>query len=422
VQRDGIIALALGGMLVTAMVFNPFLAIASAHVTPLNQGIVVIAEISIVGIAMALAAMKPNADMKPWLWLAGLIILYGLILSWGNGLLNAKAIRDMLLIPIFIIAGSAYFHARGSLTRVFLIIQLIVLGILFLEGIKPEIYGGLFKIVDFYINTRGLSQDAFWNQDSDLFISATRPGERFLMGFLGIHRLSSIFLEPVSLGNYTIIATTLVCALWPFLSWKERAFHIFATFCVLVGSDGRLALVSCLIIIGVRFIIPFIPRYSYLLYLPLSVGMMFVVVHLLDLQPVGDDFPGRLAHSVYALQKFGLPELLGLNPFGIPEAADSGIAYVLLQQSLFGVMLIWLVTCLAPQQSTRSNVLYMHGLWLYLSLCLLVSYSAVSIKTSALLWFAYGWFYARDHVMNQQPSACRSTTLSPFPSRTVLSS
>src|SRR5262249_31305267 len=153
-------------------------------------------------------------------------------------------------------------------------------------------YSRTFDVLSYYVNTRNFSLSDFWNQGSTLFVSATRPDERYLFGFLNVHRASSVFLEPVSLGNYAIVATMFILAFWRDMSGAMKVFFTVTTLGILVGSDGRLAAITCAVLVFGYFIFPLLPRYSNMFYLPGAILISVAAVTWLGLQNSADDLPG----------------------------------------------------------------------------------------------------------------------------------
>jgi putative polymerase len=76
----------------------------------------------------------------------------------------------------------------------------------------------------------------------------------------------------------------------------------------------------------------------------------------------------------------------------VGPAADSGIAYTITTQSVFGLIAFWLFLVLNAAERTPEQIRYLHALCVFLVLTLLISYSLFSIKTAALLWFIHGSF------------------------------
>ena len=328
--------------------------------------------------------------MLPWTILFVLILLLHLVLALANEAFSPKFIRGAIDIPVFVALGMVY--ARGNIVRLFFFIQCVVFFVLLVEVLFVDVYSWAFDIIKYYVNTRGYTDQDFWDQSSALFISASRPDERFLFSFLNIHRASSIFLEPVSLGNYSIVATVFTLAFWRDMSRWVRIFFVATTLIILVGSDGRLAAVTCLVLVLGCFIFPLLPRYSNVLYLPAMLLLSGIIVAWFGLQDSGDDFSGRLVTSIDLLTSLDIKTLLGLDPEKLRlGAADSGISYFIITQSVFGLAAIWLFVCLVPRYHDRRSTIFVHCICIYIAFNLLVSYSLVSIKTAALMWFMYGY-------------------------------
>ena len=70
-------------------------------------------------------------------------------------------------------------YQANTFSRPFLVLHTIVFLVAVLEIVSPDTYATIFKILEYYINTRDFTANSFWNTESTLFVSATRPGERF---------------------------------------------------------------------------------------------------------------------------------------------------------------------------------------------------------------------------------------------------
>jgi len=237
------LALLPGLIVVGAVCFNAGLAIVNGNVAGLTQAPVVVAEVLFVTLAHAVALSHYRREMAPWYGLLGLLIAFAVIRSLSSQTLDVKYVRDVMIIPTFVVLGLT-FDAR-RLTRVIVAIQVVMLVFLILEAVNVQAFSDLFKIQDYYINTRGLTAEDFWNKDSTLFVSATRPDGSFL-SIVDLHRLSSIFLEPVSLGNYCMVVLAFLCACWRELGRPTAWFLAITTAMAMVGCDGRLAMASVL--------------------------------------------------------------------------------------------------------------------------------------------------------------------------------
>lgn len=391
-------------ILYAATLFNAVLALVNANVASLNSGTVIACEALLTVCALMLGIDGHQPDKTKWLLLAVFIVALDIVLGLGSGGFDPKFVRDVLIIPVFVLLGLS--SRDGDLLRCLTVLQCIVLAVMLFEAVSPEVFGRVFNVMGYYINTRGFQAESFWNGDSDLFVSATRPGERFLFASLGIHRLSSVFLEPVSLGNYCVLSAMIVAVLWERLTVAQRLFFCITDAMILVGCDGRFATVSIAVLIALRVVAPTLPRYSHWLYLPGVLGLAGLWVSVFAISPLGDDFPSRTAGSIAVLSHITPAGLLGFMGPASYGVMDSGIAYLLYSQSLCGVALIWSAVALFMPQEHRLARAMAHLTGLYLTLNLLISYSVFSIKTAALLWFAYG------HLARHAAACARSTVAS----------
>jgi putative polymerase len=66
------------------------------------------------------------------------------------------------------------------------------------------------------------------------------------------------------------------------------------------------------------------------------------------------------------------------------------VVYLILTQSLLGLIALWTAITLSAREERLDQKIYKNGLLLYLSLTMMVSYSFLSIKTAAPVWFVFG--------------------------------
>jgi putative polymerase len=377
-----------GIVLFAAVLLNPLLAIVNGHVVGLSGAHVAMAEACVVGAAMLIVFVNAQRAMAPWLLLALMLVTIQFFLVATNEAFVPKYFRDVLLIPLFICLGMVF--AGRDIVRLFCAIQAVVLAFLLLEAFALDLFAGLFQVVRYYVNTRGFTDEQFWNPDSPLFVSATRPNQRFLLPWLNLHRMSSVFLEPVSLGNYCVIATAFTLSFWQRLSARLRLFMVASTLILLIGSDGRLATGVCALLLAGVWLFPRLPRWIPVLYLPAVLVLAMVCVDLLAWSPALDDFQGRTARSIALLYSLTAASVFGVDPGAASMALDTGIAYFLITQSFLALFLLWGSVSFLHSQDTRASTVLVHSICLYVALNLLVSYSLFSIKTAAPMWFLYG--------------------------------
>ncbi len=380
-------ALLPAGIVAAAVLFNFALAIVNQHIRPLSSLDVIAAELLIVAAAHALCLSRFRPEMASWYALLWFLILVGFARWLWLADIDPKSIRDVIIIPTFICLGIAC--GSRSLNRIVLTIHAVVFLFMIFEAVLPQQFAALVGIKSYYINTRGFSEASFWNGDSDLFVSATRPGERYFVSSLGLHRLSSIFLEPVSLGNYCVIVTAFVCARFRTLTRPTLIFLAVSNVILLIGCDGRLAVATSALILA-SMAAPRILTPLSLLYLPAAVAFAFFVHFGLGYEVGPDNFSGRIALTAELLSRHGLADFFGVAKSLPFRAADSGIVYMIAKQSIFGLLVIWASVIFAGANDTAEQIRYRQATALYLALTMIVSYSFFSIKTAALLWFIFG--------------------------------
>lgn len=375
-----------GLVIVGTVIFNPILAIVNGHVTGLNDKAVIACEVSLFAAALLLALRGYQRAMLPWFVFIVIAGMFALLRLAGTGVFEPKYLRDALLVPTFILLGMTVSPYR--ITRTIVIVTAIAVACEFFEAFFLDSYRDLFQVQDYYVATRGYSPEQFWDTEVALFPSAFRDDR--MLSFVQLHRLSSVFLEPVSLGNYCAVLFAYLLAWGRNLPRRTYVFLMASVIVLLVGCDGRLAFVGMVLIFGVSIIAPFLPRFSAALYLPAAVIAVCLLTWWADLNPDGNDFPSRLALTAWLMQSFGPMEFLGLSDQFAEKAADSGIAYWISTQSLLGVSVMWLFVMIGSRQETTPQVRYLHAVALYLSVTMLVSASYASIKTAALMWFILG--------------------------------
>lgn len=381
-------------VVMVAVLFNAVLALINANVLQLSSLEVIGFEAAIDAAAIALSLRVQDPLRTLWLGLTAILFFLDLVNGLGSAHVDPKFLRDVLIIPIFALLGLT--SNRDDAVRLVIRLQWIVLVVMIFEAIRPDDYGRFFNVMSYYINTRGFEQQQFWSQDApDLFVSAIRPDERFFLPFLNIHRLSSVFLEPVSLGNYCVIVAMALVTLWERIPLRHRLFLIASTAMLLVGCDGRFAMTSVLLILAFRFIAPALPRYVNVAYLPGLLVVVVVVVRLAHLSSDGDNFPSRAAGSVEVLSQMDFLALFGSEAQRAYDVMDSGIAYLVYSQSVIGAAALWIAIVFGLPQRDRASIVYSHATSIYVALNLLVSYSMFSIKTAALLWFVFGAVHRR---------------------------
>jgi putative polymerase len=370
-----------------AVTYNVPLAIINQHIYPLTAMHAIIAEAVLIFMALLIALLSWRSDMTRWLMLIAIMAAWFAIMSFGRGLFQPKDFRDILLVASFIMLGMTVPHKSAQ--RLFIIFHLIVAVVAIFELVAPSSFSDVFNAKNYYINTRGFHEEQFFVEDSGLF-NAYRPDERYFFPGLNWLRASSIFLEPVGLGNYCTLATLMILVFWKDWSWPLRSFMVISWAFILVASDGRFAGLTSLLLLLLTPLFKRLPVAVSFLYMPILLTISSILSSQFHFNPFHDTFPGRIARGLKHIGRMDIHELLG---FGVatPALADSGIAYIVTSQSVFG--LLALQSCLYFLTSHMQHAkqrLMMHGGAIMMSSGLLISNSMLSIKTAGLLWFFTG--------------------------------
>lgn len=373
-------------LLWAAVLFNCVLCFVDTNLFTMNPLAVIAAEAAILGLAFLVPFSLGRRLPGRMDFLLLLLLATWLLLSFFRQSLELKFFRDVAIIPIFVILGMAS-HGVALHRRLFWL-HMIILGFAVWEAISVESLVSFFSIGDYFANTRGLNPDDWWIENG-LYLSSIRPETRFLFPSLPLHRLSSVFLEPVSLGNYVIIATIWLTGFRRQIPRQMWLIAVFATLLLLIGSDSRMASATCLVVVALAPLRNWIPQYVPILTAPIVIAAMFLAVSIFGLESGTDDFGGRLAYSVDVFRTFGLEDYAGLSLDHINATQDAGFAYVFVSQSLIVALILW--GCLFVRSTGTPESKYVHlAVAVYLSLNLTVSWSLFSIKTAALLWFLLG--------------------------------
>lgn len=378
-------------ILVMTVCFNALLAIVNGHVFTINSNLVAAVQALLVlsAFGVALLAWPDGIVRCIALTLAWLVLVFASMLLRDG--IDPKIVGDALLLPAFVALGLAI--RRTTLIDTIRWLQIALVIFVLWELFFPSSFGEVFRVRDYYVATRGFSESQFWTGDDNLFLSSQRPGGRILDFGIDVNRGSSLFLEPVGLGNWTIVVTVALATFWNQIAPRDRWWLLGTNLILLWGCDGRLAMATVLLLLLTMPLSARLPRLYPALYLPLAfVGIGLLVG--LDLAEVPrsnhDTFIGRFTYGWSVLASLDLRSILGMAPVGAQVSYDSGWAFITVKQSIFGLALLWLaITLVVPFQSEVGRR-YSHAAALFVTLALPVSNSVLSIKMAAALWMIAG--------------------------------
>ncbi len=363
------------------------LCLLNTLVMPVSRALVGLTE------AIILAACIPLLLRR---LLPGILVLACLcaamlcLLAIANEQVNVKAFRD-IAIPL------CYFWLGCNLGRLDLADRALkaaiglVLAMGFYELFLLDSYTRWFDIFGYYVNIGTLNEQAGFVRDDRLLANGMRPegiGRTLLPGLLGPHRVSSVFLEPVSLGNFASL-----CAAWGLArsNWREGAFFVLAAVVMMVLCDSRFALMTVTGFVLLRLLV----RGS-LLYLCVFTPFVAVILLLVigSYTPnetggiISDDLRGRLAYSGWSLLDFDVSKLFGIGHTKVYY--DEGYAHVMATFGLPMVLIFWgSFWLLSFQSAVGERFRAMVSLYIALILCISGS-SFFALKSAGVLWFLVG--------------------------------
>jgi putative polymerase len=384
------------------LLFNCALAFVNARGIGISQTPVAVCEVLLMGAAIVVIARRGLLrDQLIILCVYALCFVFTLFRFAYAQDIELKPPRDLAIIFVFLCLGLS---SRVEPYRLVFYASIVVTIVGAIEMMLPQLFGTLFNIKAYYINSRGFAESAFWNTESDLFVSGTRPDSRFFLAFTGWPRASSIFLEPVSLGNFIIVSLMVLLAGWPKLPQVMRSVWALTLIMLLLLSDSRFAFACGLILIGLSLVLRRLPQqFSFMLF-GIVVAGAGILVWVTGISVASDDFLGRLFYTFSAMRALDLPMLLGVKYSLAEHFMDSGLVYFIVSQSLLVVILLPLLYSTSVIVVSPEARLYKHYLMIMLALSLLISNSLFSIKVAALLWFCLGAF---------RSAAVRSTVRAP---------
>ena len=316
----------------------------------------------------------------------GVYVAYSIFLGALQGSFDPKPVRDMM-IPVIFYFAARELGSREEGDRIVWISIAIVLVVGLYEYAFLKQFVKVFDILGYYVS-RGTVQAAAAELSEDrLFASGMRYEGRTLLPFLGEHRVSSVFLEPVSVGNFGAI-----CFAWIALrNWGKplrMLAQLLPVVTIFVLADARFGLTVSLLSIAVYLVAAHTSR-------GLVVAAPFALV--IALAWIGYTYPdvawdntlrGRILLSGQMLSKLDFSDVFALvrnDAF----TSDSGYTYTMVKIGLAGLVGMWVLFVLAPARDLESWRFRIFTA-VYMSLLLVISNSIYSIKTAALLWYLVG--------------------------------
>ena len=329
------------------------------------------------------------------LWVKQLIVMsvvFMIGMKLINPVVNLKILHDLGIMYIFYKLGTMATPRQAG--RLVWTLMLTVLAVGFFELLFTPTFGEIFDVWSYYVDKGVIAPGTVNYSGTNLYLSGDRGAlsRTFFPTLLGSHRVSSIFLEPDSLGNYAAIMFAW-CITTTNGSRRSRGWLLALSVLCVIVADSRFAGGCCTAMLLVR-LTPLVRSRIAVFVLPLAVMVALTVVGSLnELKGVVpaimiDNLSGRLLFSSRLLNYWHLPQWFGMLPSQV-YTADTGYAYVVNNMGLPLTLLF--LALFAFNRSIRLEATSMKVMIaVYLSTSLCIGASIFTIKTAALLWFLYG--------------------------------
>jgi len=324
-----------------------------------------------------------------------------------KGGLDIKSFRDVLIPIVFYWAGRNVGSTQAA-DRLLKILVVVILIIGFIELWATDFFTQIFDVFGFYLDTGRVQEVTSYERESKLQLNGIRPdgiGRTLLPQLLSNHRVSSVFLEPVSLGNFATVVVAWALAKGK-EQWRTQAFFLVTAVVLIVLTDSRFALLCVTILIAARLMLNGGWATYLVSLIPLIILAGLVLMGIYGDEYNGDDYAGRFARSGRTLLEMSGYAVLGVDHTG--SYHDYGYSYVLANFGLISVMALWIVFWLLPMKD-EEGMRFRASIGIYVTLILCISGNSVfAMKTAGVVWFLIGIMAkdpARPLVSKAQPEA-----------------
>jgi putative polymerase len=397
-------------VVLAAVIFNFILCFIDTNVFTINASVVISCEIVLIATAFSLICYREIFLYEIFLVLAAYFFTVMLV----RFDFDPKILRD-LLIPFVFFRMGCYLGSVRWCDRLVTSLIVLTLGAALFEWFALDTYLHYFNVMQYYLARGTEINDAYTanglfirgtDTAAGLFINGTRFEQRALLPFLGAHRVSGIFLEPVSVGNFGAIA----CA-WLLLRYRTGVWPLVAKLLaiatVLVLADARLGVYLSIFTLAIYLAAPLI-RPTMLLFAPFLMMVALVMYSGVNWQILSDNtIAGRLLGGGESLSSLNLWQILGLQVSkafsGRFVGDDSGYGYLLVKVGLLGLAAMWALFVYTPPLD-KDALRFKNFIAIYAVVLLTISASLFTVKTAALLWFLYGTLNNQNRADPNEPS------------------
>ncbi|SDP79237.1 putative polymerase [Rhodoferax sp. OV413] len=316
---------------------------------------------------------------------------------------DVKSLRD-LLIPILFLSLGRYVADIQFADRSVKLISYILIAAGLFEVFFTDTYANLFNTFSFYVHIGGISQSSAAFEGQMLTLNGYRPegiGRTILPQIFGPHRASSLLMEPVAVGNFSVILMAWALSK-PWAEMRKMPVFIICAAVLITLSDSRFGMMMSAALLLLRlFPVRMVSRIAPTIPFLLLAVVLGIAANLYSKE---DNLIGRIYRSGVEVLNFDWTLLMGLsNP--LPNYGDMGYAYMI---SRFGaplsILLITLVF-LIPMSDQR-GIRFRALITLYIFANLGISGTSIfALKTAGVVWFLMGVLTDRAQIPGQTPKS-----------------
>lgn len=380
--RHNLGTIAAVGIVISALTFNLVLSFVNASISHVSSGAVIAVELLLIGAATLMILNRRESFVIVSIAVSAWLI-FEMIIRYQY---DPKVFRDAFIPIIFFYLGRSYSSPVSADRLLTLALLIVVAGALF-EWMFLDTFLKYVDVIGYYV-ARGSVDASAATGAPGLFISGLRFEGRTLLPFLGEHRVSSVFLEPVSLGNFGAIAFA-----WTLLRDRRNPAALIAKTIgiavILILGDARFGFYLCGVVLLTYLIAPLVrPAMAFALPFLALIGLLWYAGAMVGVA-WDNTTTGRFLLSGQLLSTLDLGQALGLKVTTI-DFDDSGYSYMLSRFGVAGAASLWALYVFGSPAETMESWRFKLFVCVYLVLLLSISTSSVTIKTGALLWFLAG--------------------------------
>jgi putative polymerase len=315
--------------------------------------------------------------------------LSGLIALARGGYFDPKAARDLMIPLVFVWAGRSFAQGGRSVDRPLLVVTAVVIVVGLAEALLPNLYTRFVNTFNYYVAMGGINAGSAQVAGQSVTLNGMRPegiGRTLLPQVLGAKRVSSVFLEPVSLGNFAVILMAYGLAK-PWRQWRVSVWFVAAAAVLVVLADSRFGMYMFGLLLLLRLVMHGGMHVLAITFPALGACALLLLANYAPGE--GDNLIGRMTVSGRYLLAFDEMNLLGLRDYAT-AFGDMGYAYVISRFGAPGVALMWLCVFMLPLYDETAKR-FRTAMSAYVTLILCVSGTSLfALKTAGVLWFVFG--------------------------------